>query len=366
MAKWSESEIYQQTRGTNRFTRFVGWLNNLMNPNHSWVSDWNQFSQDTSPSEDIVNQITKQALTGAEKEANAFNAQEAQKQRDWEEQMSSTAYQRQAADMRAAGVNPALMMNGGSSGASTPSGSSAASVSPSGVGMSMSDIMQLMLLPANRKILSAQAANIAADTEKKQAETQETFGKIEQLNLINKYYPQVTESTLSEIASRIGVNMANVTKTGLESELLRIDKIIRSAEADHASEFYKWRAEYEKAHTQEAKDNAAAAAARAAWDIFETDWTKSHGGARPSSSAVLALVSAISGLLGLGEGEGTKRVGQVIKDKVDEIGGLITDPVGTVTQKGQENDQKIAKGKKWIRKQWNRFETWRNKPKRVF
>ena len=69
-------------------------------------------------------------LTGAEREANAFTAQEAQKQRDYETEMSNTAYQRQVADMQAAGINPALAMSGSASGASTPSGASAQSVSP--------------------------------------------------------------------------------------------------------------------------------------------------------------------------------------------------------------------------------------------
>lgn len=61
--------------------------------------------------------------------ARLFNSAEAQKNRDWETMMSNTAYQRAAADMKAAGINPAsLGGNGAGSAASTPSGSSASGV----------------------------------------------------------------------------------------------------------------------------------------------------------------------------------------------------------------------------------------------
>lgn len=52
-----------------------------------------------------------------------FNAQEALKQRQWEEYMSNTSYQRAIKDMEAAGLNPALAFQQG--GASTPSGMAA-------------------------------------------------------------------------------------------------------------------------------------------------------------------------------------------------------------------------------------------------
>lgn len=56
-----------------------------------------------------------------------FNANEAAKQRSFEERMSSTAYQRAVSDMKSAGLNPYLMYSSGSGGASTPTGSSARS-----------------------------------------------------------------------------------------------------------------------------------------------------------------------------------------------------------------------------------------------
>lgn len=63
---------------------------------------------------------------GAE-ETNARNAEMADKQMDFQERMSSTAHQREVADLKAAGLNPLLSAN---SGASTPGGAMATFQNP--------------------------------------------------------------------------------------------------------------------------------------------------------------------------------------------------------------------------------------------
>lgn len=57
------------------------------------------------------------------RENRKFNAEEAQKLRDWQERMSNTSYQRAMADMKKAGLNPILAYQQG--GASVPGGSAA-------------------------------------------------------------------------------------------------------------------------------------------------------------------------------------------------------------------------------------------------
>lgn len=92
---------------------------------------------------DYLNGTTGSGLTTAQQQQNSFtmqqqnaqqqfNAEQAALNRDWQERMSNTAYQRGTSDMIAAGLNPAMMYGGSAASASTPSGSAASSAAPAG------------------------------------------------------------------------------------------------------------------------------------------------------------------------------------------------------------------------------------------
>lgn len=118
------------------------------------------------------------------REQNEFNSNEAQITREWNQQMDNTKYQRQVADMQAAGVNPALAMSGG---VTTQATSNATASSGSGIpgGLDLSSVMQMAVqmqqLKLQKKLIDSQANKNNADANKTNKET----SWIDQLNSAN-------------------------------------------------------------------------------------------------------------------------------------------------------------------------------------
>lgn len=100
-------------------------LNAWNNSNQTVMEDYRNYAYDLSQDYLDAEQRYIDMASAAQKEANDFNAEQAQIQRDWSESMSATAHQREVADLRAAGLNPVISAYG--SGASVGSGAAASS-----------------------------------------------------------------------------------------------------------------------------------------------------------------------------------------------------------------------------------------------
>lgn len=215
----------------------------------------------------ILSTVLGGAISAAQQAAqNNFNRQEAQKARDFEERMSNTSYQRQVADMQAAGLNPALMYGGaGSSGASTPSGNPASAAGNFDAVQSMLAMKQIELVDAQKE---------------------KTLNEADLISRESAWKDRLNDATLRETESRIGVNQAEINSREYDNALKQAETLLKRKE-------FQW---FDQTRTSENSLRDAQTAyhkAEAAISAMEAQM-----GHRLSSSELLALTDSLLALVG--------------------------------------------------------------------
>lgn len=168
----------------------------------------------------IGGMLNNNAAADRQADSQRFNAEQAQANRDFQQMMSSTAYQRGMLDMKTAGLNPILAYQKGP--ASSPSGATASTN------------------PAVNQDVVTPAVNTALSARKNAAETDNMK---ETNNLIKLQAQQVLANTAKTMAEQNNINadtqIKNAALPKVQEEALsaKYDNSAKKADSDQRETF---------------------------------------------------------------------------------------------------------------------------------
>lgn len=247
---------------------------------------------ESSAASNLIKGITGSGLTAAETEQNTWNSLEAQKSRDWTEQMDNTKYQRQTQDLQAAGLNPA-MMYGGSVSASGVTGAQASGGDAGSPSAGLLDsILNFLFAKQRMRNLKAEEENIKADSNLKEenANLVESNKHLTDANerlqsLVADYYPKISDKTIEEIDSRIKKALSDIGVNDSTIDLNHARQALTEAQTEIERLNKEWLPKINEASVGEMKAKTVKDYADAAWQKFYKSWTENHAGVTPGRDA---------------------------------------------------------------------------------
>lgn len=251
-------------------------------------------------------------LTGAEREAN-----------EWTAQREDTFHQRTVADMKAAGLNPALMYGNGASGASPSQSVAPGSADPV-------SLAQLATLPAQLKQINAQTANIKADADLKRTETEYKKSLTGYQNLLNQFLPERNAAEVAGLWSIPDLNKASAA-------LSWANTAYRNKENEYFDLFAQMKLAVEEAQKNDFQNSADLKKVQELFTEIQRAYAASTG-LLMSSSERIALAEYIAGLFGISRDD--------VKTALPAVGKRLDDAAADYKhRKESEKRSKAAKKK---------------------